>query len=307
MPKQLLAEKYRPKTLDSYVFSSTLVKEKVEQWVSDKEIPNLLFISAPGCGKTTLSRILINELGVEPLDVKSVNASLESGIGFIREELEPWVKKRGFGPIKIVQLEEMDRFSQDAQKALRQICEDYSDRVRFIGTANYESGISDFLHSRFQVINMDGMQYDDALNYICDIVDGEELIVEEDNDLISHLDAYFPDLRKVINSIDQHVDGSKKLHALEAKSYSNDVSEWEEIWTNGDVSESMDVLLELTEHADMNNYEWFYEVMYSNHHQFKNEEDAIIKISTYLDRAQRSANQRLHLKACLYHIFFVEE
>jgi intein/homing endonuclease len=105
--KQLLVEKYRPTTIDEYKFQNEDVERVVMKWINSGEIPNIMMTSeTPGSGKTTLSRILVSELGIDQTDVKTINASLVNGIGFIREELEPWLKKTAFSNFKIVQIEE---------------------------------------------------------------------------------------------------------------------------------------------------------------------------------------------------------
>ena len=59
----LWVEKHRPNTLQGYVFRDDAQKKQVEQWVVSKSIPHLLFSGAPGVGKTTLAKILLNLLG----------------------------------------------------------------------------------------------------------------------------------------------------------------------------------------------------------------------------------------------------
>lgn len=305
--KQLLVEKYRPKTIQEYVFQNEAMKQQCFKWIHEGIIPNLLFIGPAGCGKSTISGMLVNELGLNSIDVKRVNASLVSGIGFIREELEPWLKKRPFGKYKVVQLEELDRLSRDAQMALRNVAEEFSGTARFIATANYESGIIDAMHSRFQTTTIDTMDYDGVLGLVCDILEKEGTSFNDDADLLSHIDAYQPDIRKIINSIDQHTTSGNVLQPLKNASYGGDIAEWENIWSNGNVVKQLDDVIALTELVDQSNYTYFYDVAAANHQQFEDQVSGIIKTSKYLDRAQTTTNHRLTLKAFLFEAFLLEE
>lgn len=305
--KQLLVEKYRPTTTKTYVFQDSLTEKKVSKWIKEGEIPNLLFTGPPGCGKSTLARVLLEEFKMEPTDVKRVNASTQNGIGFIRDELEPWMRKTNFGPFKIVLLEEADRISAAGQKALRDIMESYSDSVRFILTANYPKSIIDAIHSRCQTIEMGSINMDGITDLVCDIVEAEGIEVLDENDLLSHIEMYAPDLRKIINSIDENTDEAKLLHRASYSSMAADADGWLQVWADTEKELTLDGLLELTEAVDMNNYEFYYEAMYNHSSRLQNQADAVVLISQYLDKAQRSANQRLHLDACLYHIFMEME
>jgi Holliday junction resolvasome RuvABC ATP-dependent DNA helicase subunit len=69
MKNQLWVEKYRPKTVDGYVFTDENQKNQVENWIKEGSFPHLLMSGDPGTGKTTLAKLLIHELGVEEYDV----------------------------------------------------------------------------------------------------------------------------------------------------------------------------------------------------------------------------------------------
>ena len=72
---QLWVEKYRPSTVDGYVFVDQEQREQVTSWIQNKSIPHLLFSGGPGTGKTTLAKMLINELGIDEYDVMYANGS----------------------------------------------------------------------------------------------------------------------------------------------------------------------------------------------------------------------------------------
>jgi len=106
MAKQIWTEQYRPTNISDYVFRDGAQREQVETWIKDGIIPHLLFSGAPGTGKTTLAKILINELDVNEYDVKHINASRDNGVDYIRDTIEGFVQTMPFGEFKIVLLDE---------------------------------------------------------------------------------------------------------------------------------------------------------------------------------------------------------
>jgi Cdc6-like AAA superfamily ATPase len=104
--KQLWTEKYRPDTLDGYVFRDPAQREQIESWIKTKTIPHLLFSGAPGVGKTTLARILINQLGIDEYDILEINASRENDVNTVRDKIVNFVQMIPFGPFKVVLLDE---------------------------------------------------------------------------------------------------------------------------------------------------------------------------------------------------------
>lgn len=304
--KQLLVEKYRPATIaDGYVFQDSRTEELVKKWISEKEFPNILLSGGAGCGKSTLARILINECDIDPSDVKKVNASLTNGIGFIREELEPWMRKICFGKFKVVLLEECDQLSTHAQKSLRDVIESSSDSVRFIMTANHPKQLIDALHSRIQTINMKEVNRDGIIDLIVSIVESEGIVVDDPAVLLQHIDKFAPDIRKIINSIDSSTGADRVLQQPKEHAAAGDIGAWVEYFETCDVVE-LEKALSLTDGVDPANFEAYYETMYKNSSKFPDEGMAVITISQYLDRAMKSSNQRLHLDAFLYNIFTVD-
>ena len=106
MNKQLWVEKWRPKTIEEYVFKDAAQQRQVTAWVKEKSIPHLLFSGAAGIGKTTLAKVLLNELGIEEYDVLEINASRENNVETVRDKIINFVQMIPFGPFKVVLLDE---------------------------------------------------------------------------------------------------------------------------------------------------------------------------------------------------------
>jgi len=151
--KELWVEKFRPKTTDDYVWIDREQKNMVETWIKDKYIPHLLLGGNAGAGKTTLAKVLVNELGIDPAEFLHINASRDNGVDVLRNKITNFCSTMPMGPFKIVLLDEADYISPPAQGILRGVIEQYSDSVRFILTCNYPNKIIPALHSRLQTIS----------------------------------------------------------------------------------------------------------------------------------------------------------
>ena len=148
--KQLWTEKYRPDTVDDYVFRDNDQKQQVMNWITSKTIPHLLFSGAPGVGKTTLAKVLLNTLEVDSYDILEINASRENSVDTVREKINSFVQIMPFGSYKYVLLDEADYMSPNGQAALRGVMEMYHTSARFILTCNYPNRVIPALHSRCQ-------------------------------------------------------------------------------------------------------------------------------------------------------------
>ena len=218
--KELWTEKYRPNTIKDYVFKDKNQRGQVESWITEGSIPHLLFSGSAGIGKTTLARILCNELKIEAFDILEINASRENRIETVRDKITNFVQMIPFGPFKVVLLDEADYLTPNSQAILRNVMETYSNHSRFIITCNYPNRIIPALHSRCQGFHFERT---DITEYTARIA---TVLVEEDIDFdIDTLDTYvkaaYPDLRKCINNVQQNSIG-KKLSLPNSVESSND-------------------------------------------------------------------------------------
>ena len=201
--KELWTEKYRPADLDGYVFKDATQKAQVQSWVDAGSIPHLLFSGAPGVGKTTLARILINQLEIDEYDVLEINASRENSVDTIRDKITGFVQTMPFGKFKIVLLDEADYISPNGQAALRGVMEMYHASARFILTCNYPNRVIPALHSRCQGFHIERVDITEFTARVATVLVTEGVEFDLDT-LDSYVRATYPDLRKCLNMCQMH-------------------------------------------------------------------------------------------------------
>ena len=202
--KDIWVEKYRPKTVDEYVFKDEAQKHQVKSWVADSGIPHLLFSGSPGTGKTTLAKVLINDLGVQDADVLLINASRDNGVDLIRRKITNFSETMPWGDYKVILLDEADYISAEGQAALRGVMEQYHASVRFILTCNYPNKIIPALQSRCQGFHITSLDTNEFTARIAEILIENEVKFELET-LDSFVRATYPDLRKTINNVQMAV------------------------------------------------------------------------------------------------------
>lgn len=203
----LWVERYRPTTIDEYVFKSPGLEKTVRSWIESGDIPHIGLFGPAGTGKTSLIEVLLNGLveygHVDRGDITIMNMS-EKGIDAVRLEIDAVASMTAWGKYRVFVLEEMEAMSYKSQGAMKRIMEDYIDNARFILTSNAPHKIIAPLHSRIQEVYLDTHDKEKFNNKLVDILLAEKVQIETEEDrakVQKIIDMYYPDFRKALNTL----------------------------------------------------------------------------------------------------------
>lgn len=298
--KELWVEKYRPSNITDYVFRDDSQRSQVGGWVNEGALPHLLFSGAPGTGKTTLAKVLLQELDVDSMDILEINASNENNVDTIRNKITNFSGTMPFGDMKYVLLDEADYITPNGQAALRGVMEMYHTSCRFILTCNYPNRIIPALHSRCQGFHIEKLDIKEFTARLATICISENVAVDLET-LDTYVQASYPDLRKSINLLQQNVvDNALQKPQAGDKSQSDWMLSAVELFKAGKYKDARTMIVS---QARPEEYDDVYRFMYRNLQLWgeteQQQDQAIVIIRNGIAKSIAVADPEINLSATL--------
>ena len=272
----LWVEKYRPDTLEGYVGNDTL-KSKIEIYLKNGDVPHLLLYGKAGTGKTTLAKIVTNNIDCDYL---YINASDENNVDTVRTKIRDFASSIGFRKYKVIILDEADYLTPNAQAALRNLMETFSRSTRFILTCNYVEKIIDPIQSRCQVFAITPPSRKEVAVRLGSICSKENIELNTDA-LVQIVNSTYPDIRRSINALQRQVVDSRIVIDRQSMLESNYmVKILEELKGN----KSFNTIRNIIAKSQVKSFEDLYRFLYDNIDDFA--PNSIAKVILIISDAQ---------------------
>jgi replication factor C small subunit len=296
----LWVERYRPDTLDGYVGNEHIL-EKVRIYIQNEDVPHLLFFGGAGTGKTTLAKIITNQIDC---DLMYINASDENNVDTVRDKIRGFASSMGFRKWKVIILDEADYLTPNAQAALRNLMETFSKTTRFILTCNYVEKIIDPIQSRCQTFGITPPSKKEVAIRLKEILDLEGVQYEM-SDMAILVNSGYPDIRRVLNAAQrQIVNGELKID----KTSTIQANYMDEVLTilksNGSVKDSFTKVRQIIADSKVKDFTPFYRFLYDNIDEYANGKvgNTILKIADAQYKDASVVDKEINIMAMMLEI-----
>ena len=275
MKKQhtLWIEKYRSENLDQYI-GNEVIKSRITDCIAQNDIPHFIFSGTAGTGKTTLAKLIVNNI---KCDYIYLNASDENGIDMIREKVKGFASAASFQPIKVVILDEADFLTQPAQAALRNIIEEYSASTRFVLTCNYIERLIEPLTSRCEIHILKPPSMGEVAKHVCTNILDVEGVKYDIKEVAALIKDSYPDIRSIIKNLQAGTKDNQFTFTVSSTDWLNKLttilaSRDQKAWYN---------IRQLVADAQVDDFQTAYRFLFDNLEKYSYGHDA--EISVVLD------------------------
>ena len=296
----LWVERYRPDTLDGYVGNEHIL-EKVRIYIQNEDVPHLLFFGGAGTGKTTLAKIITNQIDC---DLMYINASDENNVDTVRDKIRGFASSMGFRKWKVIILDEADYLTPNAQAALRNLMETFSKTTRFILTCNYVEKIIDPIQSRCQTFGITPPSKKEVAIRLKEILDLEGVQYEM-SDLAILVNSGYPDIRRVLNAAQrQIVNGELKIDKTSTiqANYMDEVLNV--MKSSNGVKDSFTSVRQIIADSKVKDFTPFYRFLYDNIDEYANGKvgNTILKIADAQYKDASVVDKEINIMAMMLEI-----
>ena len=291
----LLVEKYRPDALENFICKDEF-KTKFQEYIDKQDIPMLLFAGAPGSGKTTMAKILVKNIDCDYL---YINATDERSIDIMRDKVGAFAAAGSFKPLKVVILDEATHILQASQVILLNMMETYSLTTRFILTGNYPERLIEPLRSRLQEFDLSPPTKKVVAQYISRILDKEEIEYEVE-DLVTIVNKFYPDFRKIINNCQKYtIDGALKLDTM--SNTNDDYKDALLAELKKPSIKSFNNIRQIIANSDTDNFEDLYKFLYDKLNEYANGNEGLVicYLEEYMYHSTFRLDKEINIMACI--------
>ena len=289
----LWIEKYRSENLDQYI-GNEVVKSRIEDCIKQNDIPHFIFAGTAGTGKTTLAKLIVNNI---KCDYIYINASDENGIDVIREKVKGFASAASFQPLKVVILDESDFLTQPAQAALRNIIEEYSASTRFVLTCNYLERLIEPLQSRCEIHMLKPPSMGDVARHIVTNILDTEKIEYDIKEVAVLIKECYPDIRSVIKNLQSCVKDNKFTYVVPDSDWLNKLTD---ILASRD-KKAWYTIRQLVADVQVDDFQTAYRFMFDNLEQYSYGHDAEISVvlDDFIWRSGVVPDKEINFAACI--------